>query len=192
MFSSRKVIKICGYPILCVFAADLLSASLLVTVVANIGEKDDRLVQRVECKERGITPENMTSQYYTGFGPSSWCDSQYPGTVIRIKDWSEYFVVESDNVYRTEKQPDYVCLNLSRYDIDRELADILEKNCKKELEYTAVAKDTFCIPFEETKTSFNDIKVIMQNIKLITDIKKGGFVGEDMVVYYVGDLKSVN
>lgn len=191
LFSSKKMIKACGYPITFILLADLLSASILVTVVADIGEKDDRLVQRKECIERGITPENMISQYYTGFGPSSWCDKEYPGTVIRVKDWSEYFAIENDDVYRTEKQTDYVCLNLSRYDIDRDLADLLEKNCTKELEYKAVAKDTFCIPFEETKTSFNDIKVIIQNIKLIADINKGGYVGEDMVVYYVGNLEQV-
>ena len=187
MDSSKKYLKAIGAAAMTVAVIDILSASVLVSVVASANDRDSRLVQRKDCKEASITPENMISQYYTGFGPSSWCDKEYPGTVIKVTDWSKY-IIEDDGLYRTDDEFDYISLNLSQYDIDQKLADVLDTKCEKKFEYHTVCEDTFRIPFEYTDVSMNDVKVIAQNIRWINAVYKGGLIGDNIVVYDVSNL----
>lgn len=188
--SSSRMLRFLGTVIICILFVELVSASVLTAVVAYKTDNDTRLIQRRECKENGITPDNMISQIYTGFGPASWCDSEYPCTATYIRDWSEYFVIEEDSIFRTSYDYDYVCLNLSRFENDIVLADQLDEYCHIVYEYNAEINDIFDKPFINKNTAtWSDFSIIRSNFSMIKSIFGGSLTGIDMVIYYIGNLE---
>ncbi len=175
-----------------IMTGSFVAASYLTVLVSSANDRDTRLIQREECLKKGILPDDMTSQYYSGFAPAASCDSEFPDEKIVIDlDWSDYLVSDNGKMYRTEQQPDYICLCPSHYSGDKELNQILQNdsNVTKIFEYDAICKDTFFIPFLREDTSLNDLKLIKNNIALIRQIQNGGLIGEDIVVYDVSRLE---
>ncbi len=167
---------------------DYFSNSMLAASVAYNNDNDSRLVQRKMCVDMNITPSNMISQYYSGFGAASWCDSEYPDTAKIIKDWSEYFIEESGVLFRTSLDYDYVCLNITRSDVDRMIAERLDEDCYRVLEFHPIIRDSFDIPFEHTERTLNDLKKIEMSFDAIKSIHSGALTGDEIIVYYVGNL----
>ncbi len=193
LFSERKIIKSVAIILMCIISTSLLTGSMLVTADASFTDQDSRITERHDCLAMGITQENMLSQYYTGLNPASGCDSEYPVNSYKITDWNEYIIEKDGKLYRSSSCPDYVCFNISKYTFDNDMSAVLSNypECKKILEYRVVCADTFETPFEYMRISYNDFKVIFDNIKNIIAIFNGGLVGDEMDIYYLGNLSYI-
>ena len=174
-----------------IMLTSMIVASYLSVLVAVSDSRDTRLLQREDCRRLGIAPEAMTSQYYSGFAPASRCDSEYPDNeIIRKKDWNDYFVVDDNVVFRTQIQPDYVCLCPSYNAENYKMSETLDHTdtAKRILEYDSVCSDTFFIPFIHNNDTLNDFKLIKSNIDIIKQIRSGALTGLDIVVYDVSRM----
>ena len=173
-----------------IMMVSLCSSSLLAITASVSNDKDSRLIQREECRRLGITPDNMASQYYSGFAPASRCDSEYPGMEIKSNiNWDDYVYTEDDKLYRADHKPEYICLCPSHYEEDKLLQTLLdEKGAGKVLEYNTVCKDVFFIPFIHGNISLNELDIVNNNVSLIRQIQQGGLIGEDIVVYDMTEI----
>ena len=169
--------------------ADLLTGTLFVDVVAFSNDRDSRLVQRRDCLAMGITPDNTISQYYTGFSPASGCDKEYPDYARKISDWSVYIIEEEGCLYRTSKCPDYLCLNIGTYYLDQTLSRQLQDYfCNPILKYDVICDDVFLSPFSDMSTSWDDCRIVYNNVRGMKEICTGALFGDGIEVYYVGSL----
>lgn len=168
-----------------IMMASMCSSSWLTIVASVSNDKDSRLIQREDCRKLGITPDNMASQYYSGFAPASRCDSEYPGLEIKTDvDWEDYIYSVDGDLYRKNYKPEYICLCPSHYEEDRELQILLnKKRAAKILEYNTVCSDVFFTPFSYGRATLNEFDIISNNASLIKQIQQGALIGEDITIY---------
>ncbi|MCR5179452.1 MAG: glycosyltransferase family 39 protein [Lachnospiraceae bacterium] len=171
---------------------ELASSSALVSAVAYYSDQDSRIIQRRACIAAGITPENAISQYYSGFGPTSWCDSEYPGTVTYIKDWNDYITEIDGELYRTSDRYEYICLDLTHNSIDISMAEKLDNRYKRLYEYHPDIWDIFNIPFVKMDVTLNDFKRITDSVTVIKDIHGGALTGDEIIVYDIANMKIID
>lgn len=175
--------KIGATLLIIIITLDFFSAATLQLVISNCGKMDSRLVQRSECKNEGIIPQNTLSQYYSGYHPGGWIDEEYESTNYVHVNWNEWFEEREGTLYRKSTEYDYIVLNISKGDN----SSIFERYLSPVFEYDTVCQDVFGY-YLETEIEYNDIGFIINNISLIKNILNGALVGDKIQVYYVGHL----
>ena len=177
-------VYITGYCAALILFLDFASGSLVYAAVATYSENDTRLIQEKECLAFGITPENTVSAYYTGFSPGGM--NYTSGTAIR-ENFKDYFEIRNDELYRNTERINYAVVNIS--DIrEKELEEIIMNNCPIIFSYDSVYNDIFWDPFNSVEVSWNDVRIIYENINIVVDVINGALLGRDINVYDVSGI----
>lgn len=157
-----------------------MSGSMVEVMIATQSYRDTRLTQKCDCAAVGITPDNSVSAYYTGFVPGGITDKTW-GFVEQGR-LGQYLDIVDGGLYRLEENIDYAILNIS--DIrEPELVDLIRKSYPLVLSYEAAYSDAFWDPLLDSPHSWNDIRLLQNNIDIAIDIYKGASVGRCIEVY---------
>ncbi len=177
-----KVISVCAAAVIML---EGLSASVCIDLVAMRDDQDIRVKQEMFCVENGITAENSISSYYSAFSPGGY----RPGgeSERAEEDRSNVFVIDNGKLVRTTDKNYFVWTNSERerekFDDRLEELDLCIWSDKQQY------YDVFTNPIQSIEHSWNDIKLIANNMKACKEIADGATIGRcDIKVY---DISSV-
>lgn len=177
-----RVISVC---VAVVITLEGLSSSLCIDLVAMLDKQDIRVRQEQFCSEHGITTENSVSSYYSAYSPGGY----RPGgeSERAEEDRSNVLVLDNGEWVRVTDRDFFIWTDSERD--KEEFTDYLEDHglciwSDKQQYY-----DVFTNPITGIDHSWNDVKLIGNNIKACIELEGGATVGRcDIKVYDISSL----
>ena len=160
-----------------------ITAVACIELAALRKDQDIRAIQTQYCDNNGITIDNAISSYYSAFQPGGY---RSEGLSERSKtDGSDVVGIEAGHLVKYTDKPYYIWTDMSEVkgDILSRMDDLIV--WEKKYDY----HDIFNNPIIDINHSWNDISLIMNNIKAYERMYNGAVFGTCHIkIYDISDV----